>query len=146
VPWPEASALLVNLRVCRASRWAICDASRFANASARTSASKVPLSRASSSADRCAAMTSSRWRFVLLALSGPAREDGEQRGDVRRTHQDRQDERPGRDEHGRADPGVVLLDVHHDQLDLHAHRQEHGALEDEFDRSPVLRVGEAVLQ
>jgi hypothetical protein len=36
---------------------AICDASRFASAIARTSASTVPLSRASSSA----AMTSSRW-------------------------------------------------------------------------------------
>lgn len=38
---------------------AICDASRFASELARTSASKVPLSRASSSAVRCATSTAS---------------------------------------------------------------------------------------
>ncbi len=82
----------------------------------------------------------------LLAALGPAAEDAEQRRDVRRADQDGQHERAGRDQHRGPDPGVILLDVGHDRLDLDAHRQEHRPLEDELDRAPVLRVRQPVLR
>jgi predicted enzyme related to lactoylglutathione lyase len=87
------------------SIWA---ASRLPRASASTSASKVPLSRASSSADRWASRIASRYRF---AVSNPSRvrssgcDEYERGGDP----QPRADQRRGGDHHQRRDD-------HHEQF------------------------------
>ena len=60
-----------------------------------------------------------------------AGQPAEQQRDVRRADQDRHGERSGATSNGCPDPGVVVLHVLDDRLDLHAHRQEHRALEDE---------------